>query len=187
MAIGKFHGVMMPTTPTGSRVTSTSTPGRVEAIFSPASRSTSPAKKSKIWPARATSPIALGQRLALFARQQPAELVLARHDLVGDLRQNVVALLDAGPRPCRERGTGRADGVLGLLPRSARIAADDVAGIGRIDIVGGLLAIDPASGDKILMHGHTVAIPDFSIERLDMRSLVPGSGRWTDGACVAVI
>jgi hypothetical protein len=48
---------MMPTTPIGSRVISTSTPGRTEAIFSPARRSASPAKKAKIWLARIVSPM----------------------------------------------------------------------------------------------------------------------------------
>src|SRR5215831_12374004 len=33
IAIGKFHGVMKPTTPTGSRVMSTSTSGRTDASF----------------------------------------------------------------------------------------------------------------------------------------------------------
>ena len=48
MASGKFHGVMMPTTPIGSRVISTSTPGRVDGIFSPVRRTTSPAKNLKM-------------------------------------------------------------------------------------------------------------------------------------------
>ena len=63
MAIGKFHGVMMPTTPTGSRVSSTSMPGRVDGSFSPDSRSVSPEKKSKICAARSTSPTASGSVL----------------------------------------------------------------------------------------------------------------------------
>src|SRR6185312_10624163 len=37
----------------------------------------------------------LGERLALFAREQPPELVLARKDLVADALQDVVPLLDA--------------------------------------------------------------------------------------------
>ncbi len=57
MAIGKFHGVMMPTTPIGSRVISTPTPGRTDGSVSPESRSASPAKNSKICPARVTSPM----------------------------------------------------------------------------------------------------------------------------------
>ncbi len=57
MAIGKFHGVMMPTTPTGSRVTSTSRPGRVEATFSPARRRHSPEKNRNTWAARTVSPM----------------------------------------------------------------------------------------------------------------------------------
>ena len=47
IASGKFHGVMMPTTPTGSRVISTLMPGRTEGSTSPAWRTTSPAKKRK--------------------------------------------------------------------------------------------------------------------------------------------
>ncbi|MNI74512.1 hypothetical protein D3C73_1306000 [compost metagenome] len=43
VAMGKFHGVMMPTTPTGSRWTSMSIPGRTEAAVSPIWRSTSAA------------------------------------------------------------------------------------------------------------------------------------------------
>ncbi|KQY76840.1 hypothetical protein ASD52_22720 [Ensifer sp. Root142] len=48
---------MMPTTPTGSRVISTPISGRTEGMISPASLSASPAKKSKIWPARTVSPM----------------------------------------------------------------------------------------------------------------------------------
>ncbi len=56
MADGKFQGAMMPTTPSGSRVISTSTPGRTEEINSPERRSTSPAKNLNTLPARTTSP-----------------------------------------------------------------------------------------------------------------------------------
>ncbi len=55
IAIGKFHGVMTPITPSGSRITSTSTPGRTERTCSPAVRSASPAKNLKIHAARWTS------------------------------------------------------------------------------------------------------------------------------------
>ena len=43
IAIGKFQGVMSPTTPMGSRVTSIWTPGRSESSRSPLSRIVSPA------------------------------------------------------------------------------------------------------------------------------------------------
>ncbi|MNT15379.1 hypothetical protein D3C72_1504300 [compost metagenome] len=43
VAIGKFHGVMMATTPTGSRRISISTPGRTESAVSPICRRTSAA------------------------------------------------------------------------------------------------------------------------------------------------
>ncbi len=63
IAIGKFHGVMSPMTPSGSRVTSTSTPGRTEASLSPVMRTTSPAKNLKICPARIASPMPSGSVL----------------------------------------------------------------------------------------------------------------------------
>src|ERR1700722_12217381 len=44
IAMGKFHGVRMPTTPTGSRVTSTSIDGRMDLSESPLSLTASPAK-----------------------------------------------------------------------------------------------------------------------------------------------
>src|SRR5215208_3275904 len=64
MAIGKFQGVISPTTPKGSRVTSTSTEGRTEATFSPARRKVSPEKNRKICPARRLSPTLSARELA---------------------------------------------------------------------------------------------------------------------------
>jgi hypothetical protein len=55
--------VISATTPTGSRVISTSTPGRTLPIFSPAMRSASPAKNAKICPARVASPMPSGSVL----------------------------------------------------------------------------------------------------------------------------
>src|SRR5688572_29412603 len=48
IAIGKFQGVISPTTPSGSRDISTPTPGRTEGSDSPPTRSASPAKNLKI-------------------------------------------------------------------------------------------------------------------------------------------
>ena len=48
MAMGKFQGVISPTTPMGSRVISTPMPGRTEGRVSPARRRHSPAKNLKI-------------------------------------------------------------------------------------------------------------------------------------------
>ena len=58
IAAGKFHGVMAPMTPIGSRVTSTSIPGRTDCRCWPAMRTVSPAKYLKICPARPNSPLA---------------------------------------------------------------------------------------------------------------------------------
>jgi hypothetical protein len=68
IASGKFHGVIAATTPSGSRATSTSMPGRVESIFSPPGRRASPAKNLKIAPARPASPVASASGFASSRR-----------------------------------------------------------------------------------------------------------------------
>ena len=128
MAIGKFQGVMMPTTPTASRVISTPMPGRTLATLSPVRRRASPAKKSKICAARIVSPMPFRKGFALFAGKQPPEFVLARHDFICGLAQYRLTLQEAGPRPGREGGLCRRDGRLciGFRCRSG-IFADNVA------------------------------------------------------------
>src|SRR5664279_6653218 len=70
---------MMPMTPRGSRVISTSTPGRIDWIFSPASRSASPPKNLKICPARTTSPMPSGKVLpSSRERSRPSSSLRAR-------------------------------------------------------------------------------------------------------------
>ena len=120
MAIGKFHGVIRPTTPTGSRVTSTSMPGRTLGSDLAGEPQRLAGEEVEDLPGAHRLADAFGQRLALLARQQPAELVLAREDLVGGLLQDVVALLDAGARPGREGGLGRGDRAARPAAREAR-------------------------------------------------------------------
>src|SRR2546421_11684766 len=60
IAIGKFHGVIRPTTPIGSRGTSTLMPRRTHGMISPAGRGAPPAENLKIFPAPAGSPAAPG-------------------------------------------------------------------------------------------------------------------------------
>src|SRR5215831_2511474 len=98
IANGKFHGVMAPMTPIGSRVTSTSTPGRTESSFSPAKRSVSPAKNLNMYPARALAD-AVGEWLALLAREQSPQLFLARQHLRAGAIEDVEPLLRGGARP----------------------------------------------------------------------------------------
>ena len=70
---------MRPTTPTGSRVTSTSMPGRTEGSLSPVRRSTSPAKNLKMCPARAASPTPSGSVLPSSRdRRRPSSSLRAR-------------------------------------------------------------------------------------------------------------
>ena len=159
MAIGKFHGVMMPTTPTGSRVISTPTPGRTLGTVSPASRSASPAKKSKIWAARTVSPMPSAKRLAFLARQQPAEFVLARQDLVGRLAQHRVALQRCrsatiwGRPPWPRRSPLR---VVGLVARAYSPTTSLVSdGL----MLGDGVAADPFAVDQVLVQASHLKNP----------------------------
>jgi hypothetical protein len=141
----------MPTTPIGSRVISTSTPGRTEASFSPERRSASPAKKAKIADA-------FGQRLAFLARQQAAELVLAGEDLVRDLPQHVMALLRGRACPAMAGRLRRGDGRRDIRRGGARVLAHDVVRVGGIDVARHLRALDPFASDEVrLLLRHLVA------------------------------
>ena len=112
IASGKFHGVIAATTPSGSRVTSTSMPGRAESIFSPVTRTRFAGEELEDRAGARGLADAVGQRLALLAREQPAELVLARQDFGAGAVEDVEPLLRRRPRPLRERGARRGDGVV---------------------------------------------------------------------------
>ena len=167
MAIGKFQGVISPTTPTGSRVTSTWMPGRTESTRSPVIRSASPAKNLKICPARTTSPCPSGRVLPFLARQQPAQLLLARQDLGADLVQRVEPDLRRARPPAREGGTRARDRVLGLLPVGVAVLADHVVDVGRVDVPARAGPLDPLAGDEVLVQhdGPPGAGPDDSARR----------------------
>ena len=108
IASGKFHGVIAATTPSGSRVISTSMPGRVESTSRRRAAAASPAKNLKMAPARAGFADAVRERLALFAREQPSELVLPRQDFGPGAIQDVEPFLRRRPRPLLEgRPRGR--------------------------------------------------------------------------------
>ena len=77
---------------------------------------------------------AVGERLAFLAREQPPDLLAAVEDLVRSRLEDVVALLDAGARPGRERRLGRGDRLFGVAGAGPRVVADDVVGVRRIDV-----------------------------------------------------
>src|SRR4029077_13335984 len=97
---------------------------------------------------------ALGQGLALFARQQPADLVLAGEDLVAEALQHIVTQLDGGTRPGGKGGLRRRDRALHIAGGRLRKFADDVIGIGGIDVrlLPGRFA--PGAGDEVLGLDH---------------------------------
>ena len=105
IASGKFHGVISPTTPSGSRVTSTSMPGRTDAIFSPPQRLASEELEDGARPGGLAD--AVRERFALLARQQAAQLVLPRQNLAAGSVEDVEALLRCRLRPPANAGAPR--------------------------------------------------------------------------------
>ncbi len=57
-------------------------------------------------------------------------------------------------RPGRKRGFRRLDRSVRIVLRAARVFADDVAGVGRIDVRRRFRRFAPATSDKILVNTH---------------------------------
>ena len=93
---------------------------------------------------------ALRQRLAFFARQQPADVVFAREDVRTDLVEDVGALLDRSDRPGGEGSFGGVDRGDRLAFIGERVLADDVAQIGRVPIGGPSGSGKPFAVDVVL-------------------------------------
>ena len=75
MAIGKFHGVMMLTTPKGSRATATSIPGRTESMSSPRVTDGLAGVKAQHLGRSHDLPACFGQRLPFLTSEEVAQLV----------------------------------------------------------------------------------------------------------------
>ena len=124
---------MSPTTPTGSRVTSTSTPGRTEASRSPRDAQRLAGEELEDLAGARGLADRLGQRLALFAGEQRAEFVLAREHLAADRgrapRRGAAACCAA---QALARIGGGADGRLGLRRVGAGELADHVGEVRRV-------------------------------------------------------
>ncbi|MGY3104025.1 hypothetical protein ACVWW7_000652 [Bradyrhizobium sp. LM6.9] len=102
---------------------------------------------------------ALGQGLAFLAGEQAAELFLAGDDLERDLVQRVIAHLRRRLRPGGEGGLGGGDGLLGLRLVGLGVFADDVVGVGGVDVPGDGGAIDPFAADEVLQdRSHVVLL-----------------------------
>ena len=111
---------------------------------------------------------AFRQGLAFLARQQAAELVLAGEDLVGGLLQDFVALLRGGAAPGREGSLGGGDRIVQVLNGALRILADDVVGVGRVDVARGVLRAGPFTGDQVLegsIHRETSCLTELAYRR----------------------
>ncbi len=159
IAIGKFHGVIRPTTPTASRVISTSRPGRTEAPFSPESRKRLAGKEREDLSGARDLADALRQCLAFLSRQQATEFVLAGEDFGGDAVERVKPLLRCRARPFGERRLGRGDRLQRLGRIGLRIFADDVIGIRRVDVSADAGTLGPFTGDIVLLNGVHLVSP----------------------------
>ena len=148
MAIGKFHGVMMPTTPTASRVISTPTPGRTLGTVSPVSRSASPAKKSKICAARTVSPMPSASVLPSSRDSSlPSSSLRA---VISSEALRSTAWRSSSPERDHFGNAALAAAIAASRIRlgGARVVADHVVGVGRIDVGNGFAA-DPLAADQV--------------------------------------
>jgi hypothetical protein len=94
---------------------------------------------------------AFGTGLALLASQELAEFFLTGQNFVGDFLQRVVPLLRRRPRPGRRGSLGGGDRGVRLRRVGVGILADDIVGVGRVDIARGFCAGDPFATDEILV------------------------------------
>ena len=157
MAMGKFQGVTMPTTPTGSRVISTLIPGRTDGTTSPVRRKASPAKNLNICPARPASPIASGSVLpSSRASRRPSSTFRARIS-VPIASSTSKPLLDAAPGPAGERLGRGADRALGIRFIRQGILPDHFVGVRGIDVPTGRGGRAPLPPDKVLMCRHVLS------------------------------
>ncbi len=93
---------------------------------------------------------ALGQGLAFLAGQQAAELFLAGEDFERNLVQRIIALLRCRLRPGREGGLRGGDRLLGLRLVGLGVFADEIVGVGGVDVPGDAGAVDPFAADEVL-------------------------------------
>ena len=93
---------------------------------------------------------ALGERLAFLAGEQAAELFLAGEDFEGNLVQRVVAHLRRRLRPGGEGGLGCRNRLLGLRLVGLGVLADEIVGVGGVDVLGDAGAVDPFAADEVL-------------------------------------
>ncbi|MCY1172772.1 hypothetical protein D9M73_129160 [compost metagenome] len=92
---------------------------------------------------------ALGQRFSFFPGEQFAEFFLARHQLVADGHQYLLALFQATGGPLRLGVTGSRDGVLGLFGACLVVMPDQVFDIRRAVVGDKALAFTPVAANVV--------------------------------------
>ena len=155
MAMGKFHGVIRPTTPErpaagldqhaialGGHVLAAETRPFAADVAQDVDRPADFAAR-------------FGQRLALFAGHLAGDLVGPRLEDVGGLVEDLAALGRRYRRPRRLRRLGRGNRLAGVVRAGLLIRRDGFAGVGRIPGFerGAVARPDPLAADQIL-EGH---------------------------------
>src|SRR3954469_24098022 len=88
-------------------------------------------------------------RESFLARENAADLILARQELVTHALEDVVARLDARPRPGRKGILGGRNSGLSLGGIGVDEAPDYVIGVGRVDVFADLGALDPIATNVV--------------------------------------
>ena len=144
---------MMPTTPIGSRVISTSTPGRTDGSFSPPDAQRLAGEELEDLAGARRLADAFGQGLALLARQQLARArPCARGSRCRCASSDVGALLRRRPRtrpgtpPCAAAiaASAWAASACAYSPTTSSV-------FGRVDVAVDRVALHPLAGDEVLI------------------------------------
>ena len=140
--MGKFQGVIRPTTPTGSRVTSTATSGRTEATASPVTADGFPGEEAEDLRGADGSPLAsarvLPSRGPEACRSHPRGQRAAARPLPAGPNA-----LRRGHGPAVQRRICGVDGGIDLVHIGAGIGADHIGQVGGVAVFGRIGRTDP--------------------------------------------
>lgn len=142
----------MPTTPTGSRVISSSIPGLVDGSFSPDSLKHSPAKKPNTCEARTTSPMPSERTFPSSRESSVPRLFPTGEQFDTDALQDFGPDADVRSRPACRCQSCRFDCRIHLHSIGACEFTNNVVRIRRVYVSGDRNAIHPLAGYKILLH-----------------------------------
>ena len=154
VAIGKFQGEITATTPSGSRVTSTSTPARVESACLAENSQRLGGEISEKLSGAIDLANAFRERLALLPGEQLAEFLRARHQFPADGVKHGCARFETRSPPIATGLARGGDGLMDIGGSGLRKYADEIGKVRRIAVLDFARPLAPLSRDEISSNDH---------------------------------